>query len=78
MKDDFNFLNREYHFSSRTLTDWGSFCREVAIDEVMNNPQKIGGPGIVVEIDESKFGKIYYSNPIKTYIYTKSRKISQR
>jgi len=39
------------------LTDWGRFCREVAIDEVMNTPQKIGGPRIVVEIDESKFGK---------------------
>lgn len=44
-------------FSSHTLVDWNSFCREVAIDVVMNNPQKIGGKGVIVELDESKFGK---------------------
>lgn len=50
-------MNREYGFTNRTLVDWHSFCREVAIDTVMENSEKIGGKGVIVEIDESKFGK---------------------
>ena len=47
----------EYGFASHTVCDWASFCREVAIDAMIVNSKKIGGPGIIVEIDESKFGK---------------------
>ena len=52
-----NLLKLEYGFAAHTIVDWSSFCREVAIDQVMNNPEKIGGEGKIVEIDESKFGK---------------------
>jgi hypothetical protein len=38
----------------------GNFCREVAEDIMINNFEKIGGPGVIVEIDESKFGKSNY------------------
>ncbi|KAK4024173.1 hypothetical protein OUZ56_009560 [Daphnia magna] len=41
-----------------TLIDWYNFCREVSEDVVINNSEKIGGFGITVEIDESKYGKI--------------------
>ena len=34
-----------------------NFCREVAIGAVFKNSEKIEGPGTVVKIDESKFGK---------------------
>ena len=50
-------LRAEFQFASHTTTDWFNFCREVAIDIVINNNQKIGGPDKIVEIDESKFGK---------------------
>ena len=50
-------VRREYSFSSRTIVDWASFCREVAIDEVLEHSVQIGGEGCIVEIDESKFGK---------------------
>ncbi|KZS14205.1 Uncharacterized protein APZ42_020486, partial [Daphnia magna] len=40
-----------------TPIDWYNFCREVSEDIVINNFEKIGGVGITVEIDESKFGK---------------------
>lgn len=52
-----NFVRENFFFSERTIVDWASFCREVAIDEAMKNSEAIGGPGIIVEIDESKFGK---------------------
>ncbi len=50
-------IKNEFKFSSRTIVDWNSFCREVAIDVVFNHSEKNGGPGVIVEIDESKFGK---------------------
>lgn len=51
------FIEREVGLAHQTVVDWGSFCREVAIDVVFEHSEPIGGPGIVVEIDESKFGK---------------------
>lgn len=51
--------------SHRTIADWYSYCREVIIiyflDKQTNTPTKIGGPGKVVQIDESKFGKRKYN-----------------
>ncbi len=47
----------EYGFSDRTICDWASFCREMAIDQVFEKSEPIGGEGTIVEIDESKFGK---------------------
>ena len=46
--------------SPNTIVDWYKFCREVCIDILMKDNRKIGGPGHVVEIDESKFGKRKY------------------
>jgi len=46
--------------SSATVADWYSYCREVcllALDKKYEDEGKIGGPGHVVEIDESKIGK---------------------
>ena len=38
--------------SSRTSTDWRSFCSEVTMSW-METQQSIGGPGVIVEIDET-------------------------
>ena len=44
--------------SDKTITDWTNYLREsVTTDVLMNDECMIGGPGIYVEIDESKFGK---------------------
>ncbi|XP_068214527.1 uncharacterized protein [Palaemon carinicauda] len=47
-------------FASHTLVDWYNFCRDVCSDILLIDNKKIGGPGHVVEIDESKFGKQKY------------------
>jgi hypothetical protein len=53
-------IQREYGFSSATVTDWGQFVREAMFVYLHNSSQKIGGPNKTVEFDESKLGKQKY------------------
>ena len=53
-------MNKEVHVAQQTSIDWASFCRQVCIDAVITQVKPIGGPGKVVEIDESLFGKKKY------------------
>ncbi|XP_017487717.1 PREDICTED: uncharacterized protein LOC108376054 [Rhagoletis zephyria] len=46
--------------SSATITDWYSYCREVVVIYQLDHQEatgKIGGPGKIVQIDKSEFGK---------------------
>ena len=43
-----------------TVVDWYNLCREVYSEVLEKENAKIGGPGKIVEIDESKFGKRKY------------------
>lgn len=47
--------------SRQTAVDWNSFCREVVIFGSFQTNLIIGGPNIIVEIDESKLGKRKYN-----------------
>ena len=46
--------------SDHTAVDWYNFAREVCVEVLERNSEQIGGPGEIVEIDESKFGKRKY------------------
>lgn len=47
--------------SSETVSDYKHYCREICYNIVADNSENaIGGPGKIVEIDESKFGKTKY------------------
>ncbi|CAF3307908.1 unnamed protein product, partial [Rotaria sp. Silwood2] len=63
--------------SKTILIDWKNFCRDISAIHFVNNPQKVGGksaiifirkyilvtpgPGHIVEIDDSAFGKRKYN-----------------
>ena len=50
-----------------TVTNWCNYLREaVASDILMGDDYMIGGPGITVEIDETKMGKRKYHVSIKS------------
>jgi len=52
-----NFIKTELGLSNATVVDWSSFCREVCVYWLEKCSQVLGGHGVVVEIDEAKFGK---------------------
>ena len=50
----------ELKLSKKTVMEWFMFFRESCIYSVMEQSEQIGGNGVEVEIDESKFGKRKY------------------
>lgn len=53
-------IKHELGLGESTGVDWDSFCREVCEITLLENSEKLGGKGKVVQIDESKFGKRKY------------------
>ncbi|UYV77219.1 hypothetical protein LAZ67_15000156 [Cordylochernes scorpioides] len=48
-----SIVSHDLDLSRNTLTDWYSFCREVCLDVMVRDNTPIGGPGKILEIDES-------------------------
>ena len=53
-------IMHELKISNKTAIEWCTFFRECCISRIIDNSTQIGGNGIEVEIDESKFGKRKY------------------
>ena len=47
--------------SKHSIVDWNQHCRDIAVSHFVNNPVQIGGPGHIVEIDESLFSRRKYN-----------------
>lgn len=53
-------IQHEVNCSNNTISAWCSFLRDSCISNMLDYSEAIGGPGIHVEIDESKFGRRKY------------------
>ncbi|XP_039301676.1 uncharacterized protein LOC120356894 [Solenopsis invicta] len=47
--------------SKPVIVDWFNFCREVCVFWADKHSEKLGGPGRIVEIDETKLGRRKYN-----------------
>ena len=51
----------DFEFSKQTVVEWFKFCREICVNHFDDNQNLIGGPGSVVEIDETLIVKRKYN-----------------
>ena len=47
--------------TDHTAVDWYYFITDVCAQYFLDHPKVIGGPGVEVEIDNSKFGRRKYN-----------------
>jgi hypothetical protein len=43
----------DFSFSNKTVVDWSRFCRDLCVSHFESDTSFIGGPGSIVEIDET-------------------------
>lgn len=51
----------DFNFSNKTVVDWSRFCRDLCVYEFETTFNLIGGPGTIVEIDETVVVKRKYN-----------------
>ena len=54
-------IQYELGVGTHTVVDWLNYCRDICSIMVNSQTGQLGGEGIIVEIDESKFGKRKYN-----------------
>ncbi|KAK3924027.1 Pyruvate-flavodoxin oxidoreductase [Frankliniella fusca] len=54
-------VKQELGIAEHTVVDWYNFCMELCVEVVDRFSEQIGGPGEIVEIDESLFSKRKYN-----------------
>ncbi|KAK3921779.1 putative transposase-like protein [Frankliniella fusca] len=54
-------VKKELGVADHTVVDWYNFCRELCFEVATTMSEQIGGPGEVVEVDESCFSKRKYN-----------------
>ena len=54
-------INTAMGLSKRTITNFVGYAQQLVIEDINETQEVIGGPGIIVEVDESKFSRRKYN-----------------
>uniref|UniRef100_A0A914PX13 ISXO2-like transposase domain-containing protein n=1 Tax=Panagrolaimus davidi TaxID=227884 RepID=A0A914PX13_9BILA len=57
----FQMCRESAEISDRTICDWLSFCRDICTFHYQRHPKRLGGPGTIVEIDETCVSRRKYN-----------------
>ena len=49
-------MEKQLKWAPATVVDWKNFMRNICLEEIIEDPEHLGAPGVIVLIDESKFG----------------------
>lgn len=60
--ENYSTIKKQCGHSAHTVSNSIRFCRELVADDLFETRNMIGGEGIEVEVDESKFGKVKYGH----------------
>lgn len=63
------FLRNELSLATRTVVDWSTACREICIHWAKSVSEKIGGEGVMVQVDEVKIHDNREPKPNDVYVY---------
>ncbi|XP_029652239.1 uncharacterized protein LOC115225419 [Octopus sinensis] len=56
------FCVEKLGMSHSTAVEYNCFVREICAEDLIRNPVKIGGPGKIVEMDETVFSRLKYNH----------------
>ena len=73
-------IMKQMQLSTHTAVDWFHFYREICNEVMIKNAKPKGGPGIRVQIDESKFGKRKYHrghHHVEGFTYLLTRELTK-
>ena len=54
-------IEKQLKWAPATVVEWKNFMRDIYVEEIIDDPEPLDGPGVIVEIDDSKFGRRKYN-----------------
>ena len=54
-------MEKQLKWAPATVINWKNFMRDICVEEIINDPEPLDEPGVIVEIDESRSRRHKYN-----------------